>query len=104
MTRLESSIMREIRYYLTQEGYYWSNLPAGVVGHRQGDPDMVACIRGRYVALEGKTETGRQSPRQKEVERLIHQSGGIYAVVRSVEDVRHIVTAIENDALRGEEQ
>jgi Holliday junction resolvase len=104
MTRLESSIMREIRVYLTQQGYYWSNLPAGVVGHRQGDPDMVACIRGKYVALEGKTETGRQSPRQKEVERLIHQSGGIYAVVRSVEDVKYIVTTIENDALRGEEQ
>ena len=99
MTRLESSIMREIRYYLTQEGYYWSNLPAGIVGHRQGDPDMIACIKGRYVALEGKTARGRQSPRQKEVERLINDAGGIYAVVRSVEDVKYIVDNIEKELI-----
>ncbi len=104
MTRLEANIMREIRHYLTREGYYWSNLPAGMLGHRQGDPDMIACIEGKYVALEGKTATGKQSPRQKEVERLIHQSGGRYAVVRSVEDVQYIISTIKNNALRGEEK
>ena len=94
MTKLEAEIMREIRKYLSKNGYYWSNLPAGIIGHRKGDPDMVACINGRYVALEGKTSTGRQSPRQKEVERLITQSGGIYAIVQSVEDVKGIVEKI----------
>lgn len=98
MTRLESSIMREIRQYLTREGYYWSNLPAGIVGHRQGDPDMIACIEGRYVALEGKTRTGRQSPRQKEVENLILKSGGIYEIIRNVDDVKIIVEKIKNEA------
>ena len=93
----EAEIMHDIRRYLTKSGYYWSNLPAGVTGHRQGDPDMVACIEGRYVALEGKTAVGRQSPRQKEVERLVTEAGGIYAVVRSVEDVVKLICQIRSE-------
>ena len=91
MTRSEAEIMKEIRRFLSKSGIYWSNLPAGMPGHRKGDPDMIACIKGRYVAMEGKKRTGRQSARQKEVERLIKDSGGIYAIVKSIDDVKDII-------------
>lgn len=84
----ESAIKRDIKRWLTSRGYYWSSLDAGTVGHRMGDPDLVACIRGRYVAIEVKTPIGRLSPRQKEVREMIEASGGIFCVARSVEDVR----------------
>lgn len=93
--KIEAVIMQDIRKYLTKNKYYWSNLPAGSPSHRPGDPDMIACIKGRYVAIEGKTITGRQSPRQLEVEKLIINAGGIYAVARSVEDVENIVCSIK---------
>ena len=90
----ESAIKRDIKRWLTSRGYYWSSLDAGTVGHRMGDPDLVACIRGKYVAIEVKTPVGRLSPRQREVQELIRNSGGIYCVARSVEDVRQAEISI----------
>ena len=90
----ESAIKRDIKRWLTSRGYYWSSLDAGTVGHRMGDPDLVACIRGRYVAIEGKTPVGRLSPRQREVREMIINAGGIYCVARSVEDVRQVEISI----------
>jgi hypothetical protein len=61
----------------------------------------VACncgrIFGQAVALEAKTATGRQSDAQRLWERAWTRRGGIYAVVRSVEDA---VDALER-AKRG---
>lgn len=90
----ESAIKKDIKRWLSSRGYYWSSLDAGTVGHRMGDPDMVACIAGKYVAIEGKTPVGRLSPRQREVRDLIQNAGGIYCVARSVEDVRQVEISI----------
>ena len=87
----EAVIKRDIRRMLTTRGVYWSNLDASGPGHRRGDPDIVACINGKYVAMEAKTVRGRLSPRQREVSTLIKQAGGIYEVVRCVEDAETIV-------------
>ena len=44
--------------------------------------------------MEAKTDTGRQSPIQKVREDEIRDAGGIYAVVRSVDDVKEILETI----------
>jgi len=90
----ESVIKRDIKRWLTSRGYYWSSLDAGTVGHRMGDPDLVACIGGMYVAIEVKTPVGRLSPRQREVREMILNSGGTFCVARSVEDVRQVEISI----------
>ena len=46
-----------------------------------GDPDIVLCAAGNFVALELKTERGRTSPLQKYKLRKIQESGGISFVV-----------------------
>lgn len=92
--RTESPIKRDIKRWLVSRGYYWSSLDAGTVGHRMGDPDLVACIAGKYVAIECKSPIGRLSPRQREVRELIINSGGIHCVARSVEDVRQVEMSI----------
>ena len=97
MTKSEAKIMKEVRIFLTKNGIYWSNLPAGSPGHKKGDPDTIACINGRYVAMEGKKRTGQQSARQKEVGQLIRDSGGIYAIIRSIDDVKDIIRSIEKE-------
>ena len=58
---------------------------------RPGVPDIVACLRGRFVGLEVKTASGRQSKDQKRAEKDIQWAGGEYYIVRSVDDVRRIV-------------
>ncbi len=51
-----------------------------------GGADLIGCYMGRFVALEIKTATGRQSPEQKLFEQLVLGKGGVYAVLRSVDD------------------
>jgi len=58
---------------------------------RKGVQDITCLIKGRYVAIEVKTETGRQSPEQKEIERLVNKQGGEYHIVRSFDELRKLI-------------
>jgi len=66
-----------------------------------GIPDIIACVRGRFFAFEVKTATGKATPLQKATLQKILASGGTAAVVRSVDEVRAILTshgmALRND-------
>ncbi len=44
--------------------------------------------RGQFVAIELKVEKGKQTPEQRTYQALIESRGGIYAVVRSVDEAR----------------
>ena len=89
----EGRIKADIRRFLTESGAFWSNVQGGP-GSKPGDPDIVVCYKGRYIGLEAKTDTGRQSPIQKVREDEIRDAGGVYAIVRSVDDVREILERI----------
>jgi hypothetical protein len=51
-----------------------------------GGADLIGIFRGRFVAVEIKTATGRQSPEQRMFQQLVERKGGVYVVLRSVED------------------
>lgn len=51
-----------------------------------GGADLIGLFRGRFVAIEIKTPTGRQSPEQKQYEALVRRLGGEYAILRSVDE------------------
>jgi len=53
-----------------------------------GIPDLVIIINGRAHGIELKTTKGRVSDVQWDVAELWVQAGGVYALARSVEDVR----------------
>lgn len=55
-----------------------------------GLPDIVAIKDGIYVGLEVKTEKGKQSEAQKHIQNEVTKAGGLYFVVRSVDDVKVI--------------
>ena len=55
-----------------------------------GLPDIVAIKDGIYIGLEVKTATGRQSEEQREIQNRVTAAGGLYFVVRSLDDVRKI--------------
>ena len=55
-----------------------------------GLPDIVAIQEGIYIGLEVKTQNGRQSDAQKDIQREITKAGGFYFIVRNIEDVRAI--------------
>lgn len=53
-----------------------------------GGSDLVGVYRGRAVFVEIKTETGRQSPEQRQFQQCVERHGAIYVVLRSVDDAR----------------
>lgn len=61
------------------------------LGTKAGWPDIEIIWQGQFYGLEIKAPGGRQSPAQKDIERAIKQSGGHYAVVRSVDEASKIL-------------
>jgi hypothetical protein len=59
--------------------------------NRPGAADVIGIWRrpwgGQAIAIEVKTETGRQSPDQKIWQSAWERAGGIYVLARSTEDV-----------------
>lgn len=62
-----------------------------------GSSDIIGCYRGRFVGIEVKAESGRQSDQQRRFETRLTRAGGLYVLARSVEDV---ITALREDAIR----
>lgn len=62
---------------------------------------MILCYKGRYVGIEAKTSTGRQSPMQKIREREIDQSGGRYFVIRSLDELKSALEEVDEDIRAG---
>lgn len=91
MTAPEARIKTEIRKYLSSQKIFWSSVQNGF-GAKPGDPDLICCIDGRFVAIEVKTPEGRQSDIQKQRELEIMDSGGWYFVVRSLDDLKSILS------------
>ena len=65
-----------------------------------GIPDIIACVNGRFVAFEVKTQTGKATKLQEATIKKILSAGGVAAVVRSVDEVRAV---LETAALRKEQ-
>jgi VRR-NUC domain len=61
------------------------------MGMRKGVPDLVILHSGRIMGLEVKSPGGTLSREQKEFRVEWERAGGIYAVVRSVEEGRALL-------------
>jgi Holliday junction resolvase len=91
----ESEITTKIKNYLkTVEGCFSWKEHGGQFG-TAGIPDIVVCYKGRFVAFEVKTETGRTTVLQEVTIRQIRKAGGTAAVVRSVEDAKAIIQSLQ---------
>lgn len=97
---LESAIKNKIIKYLLSIGAHPTPVPAGKYGY-DGEPDMIACYMGRYIAIEGKTSTGQQEYDQEVVQKEIEDAGGRYVIARSVEDVQKVIHSINEDIKEG---
>ena len=93
MSTPEAELKKDIKRYLDGIGAYWSMIKGGAHS-KPGDPDMIACVRGRFVGIEAKTYDGVQSNIQKMRQRQIEDAGGIYVLARSVDDVSEAVDKI----------
>lgn len=84
----EKEIQNKIIQYLNKIGAYTIKT---ISTNRNGCPDVICCLNGKFIALEVKTNNGVVSKLQEYHQEQIKKSGGIAAVVRSVDEVRNII-------------
>lgn len=94
----ESSIQKAILNILNARKDTWA--VKTVTTNRNGTPDILACIRGRFVAIEVKTAKGVVAPLQHHQINLINNTGGIAMVARNTQEVKDMLTAIEKMAIQ----
>jgi hypothetical protein len=51
-----------------------------------GSSDIIGIFCGRFVGIEVKTRTCRQSAQQKRFQAAVERAGGLYVLARSVDD------------------
>jgi hypothetical protein len=92
---IEKEIIAAIKEYLktVENCFYWKE-HGGQFG-TAGIPDIIVCYRGRFIAFEVKTATGKLTVLQAVTIKRILKAGGIALVVRSVEEVRQIMDSLK---------
>lgn len=84
----EAKINKQIQDYIKAQGGY---VIKTIATNRAGVPDIIACLNGKFIGIEGKTSTGVVSKLQEHHLKWIKEAGGIAIVARSVEDVRQLL-------------
>lgn len=86
----EKSIENKIKAYLKSKGAYYVKYHGNKFS-QVGVPDILACYKGKFIAIEVKNEVGKTSQLQDINLKLIKDAGGIAIVARSVDDVSEVI-------------
>lgn len=87
MSQNETKLQRDVQDYLESIGAYRFKVH-GSVYMRAGIPDIIVCLKGRFIGIETKDGNNTPSELQKAHIRQIKKAGGIGFVAYSVEDVK----------------
>ena len=88
----ENDIVKAILKYLKTVPHCFAWKEHGGMYGTAGIPDIIACIGGKFYAFEVKTPVGKTTALQDATIRKIKNCGGYAGIVRSVEDVKRILT------------
>ena len=92
----EADIVRAIMKYLKSvPGCFAWKEHGGMYG-TAGIPDIIVCHRGHFIALEAKVGKNTPTKLQTVTIEQIRKAGGTAAVVRSVADVKTIISELED--------
>jgi Holliday junction resolvase len=80
MTTPEKKVKDKVRKVLAEYGVY-NFMPATHGYGRSGVPDIIACINGKFLAIETKAGKGTTTALQKRELDLIRKSGGVAMVI-----------------------
>jgi hypothetical protein len=64
-----------------------------------GCSDLLACYRGRFVALEVKRPGKKATPEQESFLAAVEAAGGLAAVVTGIEDVQQLLDCVQVERL-----
>lgn len=88
---LEKKVENNIKKWLKDKNYWYFKVH-GSIYQPSGIPDILACINGKFVAIEIKrSKGGVVSPLQKAQIEKIKENGGIAGVATSMEEFLEIL-------------
>lgn len=73
----EKSFENKVKNFLSYKGYWYIKYWAGADFTRDGIPDILACIDGKFYGIEIKAKNGRPTLLQLINLRKIREAGGI---------------------------
>lgn len=92
LTKQVMKVIRESGGYavrINTTGFYKEDLGKWINGTTtKGTSDIHACIFGKHLSLEIKVGSDTQSDDQKNIENAVLASGGVYLIVRTLEEFR----------------
>ena len=91
---LEKDIVNAIIRYLKTVPMCFAWKEHGGMYGTAGLPDIICCVRGRFIAFEVKTTSGKLTKLQETAIHKINQAGGKAFKVTSVEGVKAILTEV----------
>ena len=88
---LEKGIVNKIQKYLRTLPECFSFKEHGGMYGRAGLPDIICCYRGRFIAFEVKTDTGKLTTLQESTLRKINAAKGHAYKVTTLQEVKEIL-------------
>lgn len=90
-TRVKKAVVKILDEY---KAYHF--FPATHGYGRSGVPDIVACLKGRFIGIECKAGKGTTTALQEKELRLISEAGGISMVIRedTLDNLRFVLDTI----------
>lgn len=99
MSTPHAKLRKEITDWLGSIGAYYVCTNSGGYG-RKGIPDILACIRGKFVAIECKVLPDKPSPWQMRELKAVQGADGISIVAHKIADVQYITPLAVNWVVR----
>lgn len=96
MTKPEKKLQDKAIRYLKDRGIYHLNL-CGDGWSGKGKPDLIACIKGKFVAFELKVGSNDMQADQVIHKRRIERSGGLHYSPYTLDEFINIVEGLINE-------
>ena len=90
----EKTITNQILKYLKSEPECFAFKEHGGMYSTAGIPDIICCYRGKFVAFEVKTLTGKLSKLQEITIKRINEAGGMAIKVTSLQEVKNVLEGV----------
>jgi len=88
---LEKQVENQIKKWLEQHNYWYFKVHGGPF-QKVGVPDIIACISGRFVAIEVKRPSGGVISKLQQIQmERIKVNGGVVGVARSLDEFLKIL-------------
>lgn len=94
MTKKEAILQKEILSYLEAVECPAYNI---IIASKSGVSDIIACVYGKFCAIEVKVGNNTASELQKVKQYKVVQAGGYAIIARSLEDVIQLRNRIYRD-------